>query len=909
VQVLTEEPLQETRVHGSFSERDVGGKATGLAFLHRLGLPVPAFSVLPAELFRAHLRRGGVPAALGEAMLELAEVEPGLPPAPAALRRASALLCGAVGAAEPDGVLREAATVAIDAIGDGPYAVRSSMVGEDSGRHSFAGQLESRLFVRDLEEILAAVCECWASAFAEPALAYAMRVGIIPTDVRMAVVIQRMVDAQVAGVTFTANPVSGDLGECLISAAFGLGEGVVAGVAQADEYTWAPGTGERSATVPLKDVQVVRSRSGAGTEEAPVPVDRRAQRVLSQEQVAEVAQLALRAATAAGRPMDIEWCYVDGAPYVLQARPITSLRTASNEPVRTFDNSNIQESYNGVTTPLTFSFASRAYATAFRSLVRTLGVSERSRAEFEPAARTLLALVGGRVYYNLESWQHMFSLFPGGARRTEEVATVMWHTEVDPASAAPQPLVRRLRRTLEAAGVGGRLIMHFVHMESEVERFLSDFEAVYRTVDRRRLADASLSELCATSRRLYSELLDDWDAPNINDLRVMMSCGRLRRLLERFYAGDEVDSRLGDLLGGIDGIESVAPTRRLVEIAHDARQHGEAAQALRTGTPETALDQLRERAPELAARLDDYVALYGDRSIGELKLETISLRDDPTFVVGVLRNYLDRPDIRPGDLVVAERERYRTALTELAAKLPAWRRPLLRREVAIARAAVKAREATRLCRTRAFGLARDIYSAMGNRLYEAGVLDDPRDVVYTTIDELEAFVDGRAVSTDLAPIVVARRAEYARYEVEDMPNRFSAAGSPYLTTRFDEAATSGGEHGDDQTTLRGLGCCAGVVQAPVRLMLDPREDLSVNGRVLCTERTDPGWAPLFPTASGLVVERGSALSHSAVVAREFGIPTVVGVPDVTRILTDGELVRVDGAAGEVQRINAPIREA
>src|SRR4051794_4009801 len=596
--------------------------------------------------------------------------------------------------------------------------------------------------------------------------------------------------------------------------------------------------------------------------------------------------------------MDVEWCLGGGEVYVLQARPVTSL-PAGGGPPRSFDNSNIQESYNGVTTPLTFSFASRAYATVFRSMLQALGVPRRSVAEFEPAARTLLALIRGRVYYNLASWQHMLSLFPGGRRRTEEVATVMWHTEL----AAPTAERGTLRRRAETAAVAARLVLHFVRLRREIERFLAHFDATYAGVDRARLADASLTELYATSHRLYAGLLDHWDAPNINDLRVTVTCGRLRRLLERLYEEGEVDARLADLLGGIDGIESVAPTQLLVSVAEAARRDEAAAAALRSGDAVDALDRLRERAPVIADRVDRYMDLYGDRGIGELKLETTPPRDDPSFVVEVLRGYLDRPDLRAGDLVASERDRFRAAAADLARRMPPWRRPLLRRELALARTAVKARETMRLRRTRAFALARDVYRGMGRRLHEAGVLEDPRDVLYLTVDELEGFVEGRAVSAELVPLVAARRAEYARYESEEAPNRLEAAGSPYLGIGGPQpsARDAANGHGAGRT-LRGLGCCAGVVDGSVRILTDARDGLALNGRILCTVRTDPGWAPLFPMVSGLIVERGSALSHSAVVARELGIPTVVGVPDVTRILEEGETVRLDGAAGTVDRL-------
>ncbi|HYG97017.1 MAG TPA: PEP-utilizing enzyme, partial [Solirubrobacterales bacterium] len=432
---------------------------------------------------------------------------------------------------------------------------------------------------------------------------------------------------------------------------------------------------------------------------------------------------------------------------------------------------------------------------------------------------------------------------------------------------------------------------------------LRHFHSVYDGIDRRALREASLDELFELGQVLQAELLDRWEVPNINDFRVLMTSGRLRRLLEGYYGPDDVDARLADLLGGIEGIESVQPTRLLLEIAGELRADAAAERTIREGDAGDALPALRRTAPEVARRIDEFIDRYGDRTAGELKLETVTFRDDPGFLVEVLRSYLDVPDLDPARHISSERKRFEETFADVSRRLPRWRRLLLGREVALARKAVKAREATRLRRTLAFGLARDVYRSAGLRLAEAGVLEDAADVLYLTVDELDAFVEGRAVSVDLAPIAAARKAEFERYAKTEVPNRFRTEGSPYVGNDLVEMPGAEGEGmAAAGGSLRGLGCCAGTVEEEVRIIFDPQQEAMENGKILCTVRTDPGWAALFPTISGLIVERGSALSHSAVVAREFGIPTVVGVPDVTELLADGDVVRLDGAAGTIERV-------
>ncbi|HEX5608555.1 MAG TPA: PEP/pyruvate-binding domain-containing protein [Solirubrobacterales bacterium] len=882
-------------------EREIGGKARGLLQLAGSGAVVPPFLVVSAAAFRAHLLRAEIPAALGEAMLALSEVEVGDPAALGAFERIAASLRAAVEAAPLDEAIAGELAASLAQLGAGPYAVRSSMVGEDSARHSFAGQLDSELYQRE-DDVLGSVRRCWASSFGARALAYAARLGLPPTAVRTAVIVQQMVDAEASGVAFTANPLTGSRDECMVTATYGLGEGVVSGVANADEYLW-PAAGDEQATIANKDVQVIRAESGIGTTEAAVPKTMRDERALSPAQVAEVVKTARAIAAGSGKPMDVEFSYAEGQLHVLQARPITSLPLPAAEgPVRVYDNSNIQESYNGVTTPLTFSFASRAYSTVFRQFARTLGASRGSLADFEPAARTLIGLVRGRVFYNLGSWLELLALLPGGEQKRKDLEVVMWRTTIEGAAAERRSPARRALRAVELVGVGGRLLFRFARMEREIEQFLDHFHSVYDAVDRRALREASLPQLFEVGQVLQSELLDRWEIPNINDFRVLMTSGHLRRLLERHYPPEEVDGHLADLLGGIEGIESVEPTRLLLELARDAREEPAAVAAIRGGEGDAAIADLHRDAPEIAARLDAFIERYGDRTMGELKLETVTYRDDPSFLISVLASYFDVPDLDPEGLAAAERERFEAKLADLSGRLPVWRRPLLSWELGVARRAVKGREATRLRRTLAFGLARDIYRAAGLRLAEAGFLDDENDVVYLTVDELDAFVEGRAVSVDLAPIAAARKAEFERYAEIEVANRFRTTGSPYVGNDLTEMPAEEAERPPAADgALRGLGCCAGVVKGPVRVIFDPRGEPIENGDILCTVRTDPGWAALFPTISGLIVERGSALSHSAVVAREFGIPTVVGVPEVTKLLQNGETVRLDGTAGTVER--------
>ena len=901
----------------------VGGKGAGLARLRALGARVPQWLVVTTRAFDEHTRTIA-PLVLRE-LASLTGLDPASSEGRARIEHASLALSEAVKLAPIAPALATAIDEGMRALGDGPFAVRSSMVGEDSAEHSFAGQFDTLLFQKDAAEVKDALVQCWASAFSVRSLAYRVRAGMDAAAIgrsAMAVVVQKMIDGRVSGVLFTANPVNGRRDEAVITACWGLGEGVVGGACNTDEFVVGEDGRELSAKLADKDVAVVRDASGRGTRESVVPPAERAARCLTPEEVRLVATEGRRIAAALGGAYDIEWTLEGDALHLLQARPITSVLKDANEIAATadtagprivWDNSNIQESYCGVTTPLTFSFALGAYASVYEQTARLVGISETVLDEHAPVLRNMLGLVRGRVYYNINNWYRLLLLLPSFGKNKADMEKMMG---LD----APVDFVHdyvltggdKLSRAPKMAATAARLIREFARLDRSVEKFLARFESVTSKVDRNAMPTATFSELMVLAEHLKKELIEKWETPIVNDLYVMMASGRLRRILEKSM-GDDAPALWNALVAGEDGIESTEPTRALLRMARLVRGSPALAAVVRSAEPKEALRRIREDHPELAAALAHYLDRYGDRTMGELKLETISLREDPSFLVHVMRNYLDRPDLDPDAIATRERAAREEAEARVSNKLGPLARVRFRRALTAARKSIKARENMRLARTRLFGLYRDLYRAVGTHLHAAGRLDSPRDVFYLTVDEIAAYHGGTAVAADLGSIARARIAEYARYEGEELPNRFETIGAVYHGNLFaadaqapDAASTSDATTSDARSTrtLRGTGCSPGTVEAELRVVTSPHGDLSVNGRILTALRTDPGWGPLFPTASGILVERGSTLSHSAVLARELGIPAVVGVPNLLKLVKDGERARLDGASGIVERLEA-----
>jgi pyruvate,water dikinase len=837
----------------------VGGKAYQLAKMSVAGLKVPAWFCLRAAAFDAHGQGSdaGLPAEI------LAALQEGL--AQSGLKGRS-------------------------------ISVRSSAVGEDGLAQSYAGQFETVLGVDsgDPAHLQRAVKEVWASARSVHALAYAKD----GARLSMAVVLQQMIDAESAGVAFSADPVSGALDTAVVSAVYGLGEGLVSGELDADTWRIGPGSLQRQL---VAKPRAWKPLPGGGCGWQNLSAELSAAAAISDEEAHAVARAVRGLASAWGQPLDMEWAVAleDGRRqlFLLQARPITTLPASPGER-RLWDNSNIAESYNGVTTPLTFSFARHVYEEVYRQFGRILNCTEEELQRYRNVHANMLGLVRGRIYYNLLNWYRALAALPGfkwNRGFMERMMGVRESLELPPPPASGSERLNDLWRML-------RMLGGLVSAHRGLERSVRDFQA---RVDRvlLPLADDDLfarspDELAGIYRRLEDELLFHWHAPLVNDFFAMLYFGVLSKMIEAWLPGLP-PTLANDLICGEGGIISTEPARRLMGAARQAAADP-ALRALFEAEPSDAAlwQRLGKEASSAAfyAGLKAYLKRFGDRCMDELKLETISLSEEPAFIIQTIRSFLKQgaPDpeaSREGELRIR-----REAEARAFAGLPRWKRPLFTWVLARARGRVRDRENLRFERTRTFGTVRRVFVALGAHLEKQGSLPGRRDVFWLTKEELLAHVEGTGVTLDLARLVAQRREEFAAHQAGAAPpERFETYGPASLYQP--PAVRSESREGD----LQGQGCCPGVVRAQVRLVRDPREAEGLEGHILVAERTDPGWTLIFPAAVGILVQRGSLLSHSAIVAREMGIPCVVGIPGLMDSLKDGEWVEMDGSSGLLRR--------
>lgn len=839
-----------------------GGKARALRRLAQAGLPVPEwFAILPPD---------GAPDGLSVVasgrLTSSTGNGPTPSPLPARLREALARLC-------PDGRA---------------VAVRSSASDEDGSAHSFAGQFESFLGIdpRDEAAVARAVTGVWRSSDTERVRTYRREHGLAGTGRLPSVIVQRMVDAGAAGVAFSADPVSGRRGIAVVSAVRGLGNRLVDGTADADTFRI--------------------DREGRVIEQTVAAAD--AGPAITPAQAVEVAALARRAARECGRAQDIEWAFEGGTLFLLQSRAITSLGAVADPDGRRliWDNSNIAESYSGVTTPLTFTFARRAYEEVYRQFCRLMGVRPSVIAENGDVFPQMLGILRGRVYYNLISWYRVLALLPGFTMNRRFMEQMMGVKEGVPdellGGGAPAGRGARLRDGFAFARSMAGLVRQHRTLPRQIDAFYRRLNAALAP-PAPPLEDRRLDELVAHYRDLERQLLTRWDAPLVNDFFAMIFFGLLRALAAKWCGADA--ALQNDLVAGAGDIVSAEPARRVRQMAGAIRGDPTWIEALCSAPPDAALAAVAQHG-ELNRLYRDYLDVFGDRCLQELKLESLTLHDDPLPLLRSIGHFARRlasgTEAAPVRDEAAVRRAAEARVRERLAGHP-LRRALFGWVLRHARSRVSNRENLRFERTRLFGRVRRIFLECGKRMTETGALDEPRDVFFLELGEILGFVEGTTTLERPGNLARLRKDAFARYAAapDRAPApRFETRGAVNAGNRFQEARAAAASEGGEER--RGLGCCAGVVRGVARVVVDPRSAELRGGEILVASHTDPGWILLFPAASGVVVEYGSLLSHSAIVAREMGIPAVVSVPGLTTWLVTGDEIELDGSSGVVRRL-------
>lgn len=891
-------PLETVGLTRSNGAKRYGGKAANLGRLVRDGMPIPHGWVLEAkhfiELADQRLPRGHDVSSL----IKVATTRAGVDRA----ARARDRILGEPLPSELRDVL-DALWTAIEPVAPWGLSVRSSATCEDEATSSLAGLATSILGVRGGSALELAIRQVWASLYLPRTLAYLARHGV--RGVAMPVLIQVMVRARAAGVLFTAPPpgLEGERwgrGERLINATWGLGAPVVDGAVAADTVRLSL-RGEVLGEI-IADKRGMLQVGAAGVEQVAVPDERAGMPALSAAILGELARLATRLEASSRGPLDVEFAVEQDEVgrehlYLLQARPLTGgVFPEGGRADTVWSRANVGEALPGAATPLTWSIAKSFSDRGFRDAFAALGCRV-------PRGAVLVANVYGRFYLNLTNFMRIAAQVPGLTPRallsasggaSESAITTLEQQVVD---------VHKRGFLVRAPFLAPSLIRRYARLERDVEAYEQRATRAKRSLLER---DLSLlpDDALSTTLKQARDLLDETGG-------LMLTCasaslvahlalgGVLKTVLKRPSArggtsDDDIPERQAAieplaqaLTGGIDDLDSASPGIALLEVAAIAQGDPAAREALAKGASSI---ELLPHGPTRAA-LVAFMDRFGDRAVREAELATPRWREDHQALLSMLVAAIETPSPKPGEALARARAIADRELAWLETRISRVEFMLVRSLVARAQGLTRLRERMRTWVTRILGMLRYVALDVDRRLRRIDHELEPGSVFFCTFDELtRALASGRA---DIGHVVRLRRAEHRRDEARpDPPSTF--VGQPPMVTL---PPASG-------PRWVGLPASHGVVEGPARVLTPGSEglDLVRPGEILVSRTTDVGLSPLFLVAAGVVTELGGPLSHAAIVAREYGVPAVVSVAGATLIIRTGDLLRVDGDRGVVEKL-------
>ncbi len=744
----------------------------------------------------------------------------------------------------------------------GPWIVRSSAVGEDSVSASFAGQLDSVLHVDTFDALCAAVLHCWASYWSERALVYRVSQGVPLRS--MGVIIQVMIEPVQGGVLFTRAP---------------------------------------------DDAESLRIEYVDGHPESLVNGSRTPQSVILPRHAPEHARFGTLAAQALalekayGAPQDIEWV-VDRSEklWFVQSRPITVPPKARRSVV--WSNVNINENYPEPISPLLYSIARESYENYFSNIGRAFGLSATTLDGVRSELRYSVGIHGARLYYNLSNIHHCIGAAPFGSQLTAAFDSFVGvDDEGKTGGKTPTKATARVASLLELIWAGLSATRSLLTLPWRVERFEARADAYAHDAEASVLESSTPLQLLELYRRFIDIRFRRWTDASLADVAAALSYAVLKSLLRHRLDDGAAQTLPPTLLLAIPNVVSTGAVASLWELSRTARADPVLWEKLCAGAGAEDWNELYTALcggafPQFYEDFTQHIESWGFRVSGELMLHVACYQEEPATLLPIIAGFtgLDGPSPEASTAVQAERRD--TAMAELCSRL-GWRWALaLRLALWTTQRSICHRERVRLKQALIYRRFRGVLLALGEGLVGQGRLIRPDDLFYLDWSEIDAWLSGNYMLPGTIPELVAlRRRDHAAQSARVVPDTVRLPPGEYLASGTQRPVV---RRGADE--LQGVGVSGGKIRARARVMAGLGEWAQFQqGEILVARQTDPGWASLFFLASGLIMERGGMLSHGAIVAREFGIPAVIAVPQATDLLKTGEMLLIDGDQGRVFR--------
>ncbi len=717
------------------------------------------------------------------------------------------------------------------------YAVRSSAIDEDNENASFAGIHETYLNVSKTD-VIEKIALCYKSFFSTRALEYRKMNDLSLTSIKVAVIIQEMVESEYAGVINTINPVTSNPDEFVISIVKGLGESLVSGDVNSTDFY----VNNKKIT---KDGDIV----------------------IPKKALNRIIKMAKVVSLNTDHFQDIEFAIKGGKVYFLQTRDITPYAKYNTKANKTIlDNSNIVESYSGVTTNLTYSFAREIYQKVYTETLLLGDVSQKLIDELMPSLTNMLAFYDNKIYYNLNSWYHLVSIFP--FKRVNSYMENMMGVSVSVANT--KKLHLNLFEILHIVKVFFRKLKS---IDDDSNLFIKKFDEVVMPKVGFDFKGYTLKEIKNYYETLEKEILDDFTTPIINDCAAMLYMGILKKKIK-----DEVT--LASIVSNQGDVESALSAKIIIRIIEKIRSNENIKNDFLNLGCEELKTKYEVENTIIKDDITEYLKKFGARVMDELKLETITLLEDSTYLFQLLKSFIMSDESLKA---LTNNSNEQKSSNKIKSRK-------IKKLVSKTKYFIRNRERLRLKRTYIFSVVRKMFIQIGVIFKEKALLDDERDIFYLEKKEIFDYIEN-GYDIGFKDLASKRKVLYNLNGQKEVYSRIVFYGKEELKIERNNLSVK-------NNVLKGIPSGAGVVKGEVKLVTNPKE-ASVEDKIILAYRTDPGWIVLFPLCKGLIVEKGSILSHSAVVAREMGIPAVVNVPGAVKIIKDGSEVKLDGIKGEI----------
>lgn len=726
------------------------------------------------------------------------------------------------------------------------FAIRSSSSFEDGTEKSFAGQFNTFLNIT-YNDVISKIKECKETRVTEGLENYIKEANLKVEDLKINVIVQEMIDAEKSGVIFTANP-QGILNETVIVVGNGTGNNIVEDKVNTTAYYYNRND----------EIYYYESQGNSVN--------------LTSNQVKEIIEIVKKLENIFGDKLDIEFAIKNDIIYILQARKITTLDT-QREVV--LDNSNIVESYPGISLPLTQSFVKEVYYQIIKSALLRLTNDEKTVSLYDKNIQDMVAAANGRIYYQISNWYDILKILPFSKK-----IIPMWQEMLG----IENKKVQEKSEFKVSNKVKIKVIKNFFKLLKENEKEMQEltifFESVQQYHKQKYKENMTNIELINLYEDLKDKIMQKWDLTLVNDMYAFIYTALVKKSIK--------DKNIANLvIGNVNNLESMKPIEKLIELSIYAKNNDKYLELKNINCDEDYYLYLSKiKDTEFYKLLTDYIEEYGDRNVEELKLESKTFRTNPIIFINKLINYIEDENL----------EEYLDKKSTIKDEITLSNN--VKKYLHKAEMGIRYREKSRLSRSKLYGIMRKIVLDIARNFVKEEIIENEYDIFYLYYNEILEVINKD--KNDIKEIIAQRKVEYKMYEKIPVFSRLV-----YNNTIVNKKHTNINNENIDaiENILQGIPCSSGKVKGEV-IVVDSNNILNVDSKdkILVAKMTDPGWVYLITRAKGVIAERGSLLSHTAIISRELNKPAVVGVKNITRILKTGDVVELDATNGKITKI-------